>query len=120
MNTIFKSSVGIGLLTLLLFISTACSIDADNEITEGEKLSNELEELIDEKDISSVSVYLLRTSNDGDVNYYIEQEQSPFSLEEPFIKVGNTYYNLNQLSRYTIEDEYGANPYLMLYFDIYR
>lgn len=120
MNKIFKSSVGIGLLTLILFISSACSIDADNEITQGEKLSNELEEVIDEKNISSVSVYLLRTNNNGDVYYYIEHEQSAFSLEEPFIKVGNTYYNLNQLSRYTIENKYEANTYLMLYFDSYR
>ena len=98
---------------------TACSIDANNNnLTEADKVSAELEELIEDHDIARVSVYLL-TDNQGYTYYRLENDKKYFELEEHFILVGGTYYNLENLDKY--RKYLRSKPfYLELYFDVYR
>ena len=107
---------------IFLFMTVAflsgCSIEADNVLTDADKLKKELEEIIDKKDISRASVYLLRTHSQGDVYYYRRHEEERFQLEEQFIEVDDYYYNLEKLAKYEIRG-YGSSGYINLYFDIY-
>jgi hypothetical protein len=97
---------------------SGCTIEADNVLTDGDKLKKELEEIIDKKDISRASVYLLRTYSQGDVYYYRRHEEEGFQLEDQFIEVDDYYYNLEKLAKYEIRG-YGSSGYINLYFDIH-
>jgi regulator of replication initiation timing len=117
MKTQTFKSFKILLFLLGTTLMTACSIDADNVVTETDKLKNELEEVIEENDITDVSVFLLKTHSQGDVYYYKRHEKESFTLEEQFIRVDELYYNLEKLAKYEVD---GYNPkYLKMYFDIY-
>lgn len=104
------------IVTIALF--SGCSIEADNILTDADKLKKELEDIIDKKDISKASVYLLKTHSQGDVYYYRRHEKESFQLEDQFIEVDNYFYNLEKLAKYDIRG-YGSSGYINLYFDIY-
>ena len=52
---------GLVFLFMTVVFLSGCSIEADNVLTDADKLKKELEEIIEKKDISKASVYLLRT-----------------------------------------------------------
>jgi len=109
------TTTGLFLFTLILMAS--CSIDADNNITDADILSNELEDVIEDNDIRNVSVYL-RYDYSGDTDYRMRHDQEYFELEDQFIRVRGNYYNLGKLDKYRINESNTFN-YLELYFDIY-
>jgi len=53
----------------VVFLS-GCSIEADNVLTDADKLKKELEEIIDKNDISKASVYLPRTKAGDAAPYF--------------------------------------------------
>jgi|SRR6056297_2389267 len=111
--------IKISAILIILASLSACNI-GDNELTVGDKYSEELEDIIEEDDISRVSVYLLNTGYNGDVDYYQEHEKSSFTLEDNYIQVGNTYYSLNKLAKYERIYSQPDNYYFLeLYFNIY-
>jgi len=117
MSKFSRNIVKTGAILLFLASINACSI-GDNDLTVADKYSSELEEVIENNNISRVSVYLLNTEYYGDVDYFRKHNQELFSLEDPFIRVADTYYNLDKLSRYELIRNSEEN-YLELYFDIY-
>lgn len=107
---------------VFLFMTVAflsgCSIEADNVLTDADKLKKELEDIINKKEISKASVYLLNTHSQGDVYYSRRHEEKSFQLEDQFIEVEDYYYNLDKLAKYDIRG-YGSSGYINLYFDMY-
>lgn len=102
----------------IIFIMNACSIESDNNLTDSDIFGDELEEIIEENEISTASVYLLNTEYQGDVEYYRRHNQEYFTLHDAFIQVDDIYYSLDKLAKYEVRESNDGN-YLMFYFDIY-
>jgi hypothetical protein len=117
MKTFTQKLTLTGLFLFTLIVMASCSIDAENNVTDADILSNELEDVIEDNDIRNVSVYL-RYDYSGDTDYRIRHDQEYFELEDPFIRVAGLYYNLGKLDKYRI-NESNNFKYLELYFDIY-
>mgnify|MGYP001408170642 FL=1 len=117
MKTFTQKLTITGLFLFTLFVMASCSIDAENNVTDADILSNELEDVIEENNIRHVSAYL-RSDLDGYTDYELRHDREYFELEDHFIKVNGLYYNLAKLDKYRLND---ANNiiYLELYFDIY-
>jgi len=117
MKTITRKLTITGLFLFTLFLMASCSIDADNNITDADILSNELEDVIEDNDIRNVSVYL-RYDYSGDTDYRLRHDQEYFELEDQFIRVSKNYYNLGKLDKYMVNESTHFTS-LELYFDIY-
>jgi|GEM_PF-1820915 len=117
---LFRTLRSLGLFIALTALINGCSIDANNnELTDADRLGEELEDVIESHDITNVSIYLLNTNSQGDIYYVLRHDRESFILEDQFIQVEEIYYNLGKLVKYEKRLESRPN-YLVLYFDIHR
>ena len=104
-------------LTFAIIMFTSCSKD-DDIITDGELLGAQIQQMIDENNITLVRTYLVESTS---YTYYRvdEENTSDFEIDRQIIKVGQTYYNLSKLLKYELYTFSGPKV-LTLYFDGYR
>ena len=95
------------LLLLPLFMLSDCSKHDDNIIvnpapSKTEAIAKELQNVIDEDHITMVSVYAYNAQNNSWVNIV---GTSDFKIEDPYIRVESTYYELSNLVKFDAQAE---------------
>jgi hypothetical protein len=105
------------LITVITMVFASCTKD-DEFVTDGELLGAQIQQMIDENNITLVRTYLVESTS---YTYYRidEDETSSFEIDRQIIKVGQTYYNLSKLLKYELYT-FGGKKVLTLYFDGYR
>ncbi|MGQ1947494.1 hypothetical protein ACT3CD_10405 [Geofilum sp. OHC36d9] len=87
------------LITLLFFTLIACEkYDEEAVMTEGEKISKELQSISSERNITTANVHVLTYPGSYTVHF-----NKPFLFSGQFIVVEGDYYNLNKLQSFEIE-----------------
>nr|WP_321451581.1 hypothetical protein [uncultured Carboxylicivirga sp.] len=84
-------------IPLLLITFISCDkFDEESVLTNGEKISLELQKMTQQEDINTATVFVYYSS------YSVVKDSKPFSFSKQFIIVDGTYYNLNNLLSYEI------------------
>lgn len=101
-------------LAFLIFAVTVLNSCTDDFETEGEITGKKIQALINDEYVRNVEVYVLKFI-DGDSYYRLDRPATAaYYIEGQFIKTSSTYYNLNKLLKYKLEQQT-----LKLYFDGY-
>ncbi len=96
---------------ILLFVS--CSKDEIK--TEGEIMGEQIQQVINDYNVSMVRTYV---RNYGSSGYSLANgETSSYIIEGQIVKVGLTYYNLNDLLMYEVNTGDNSVKILSLYFN---
>jgi hypothetical protein len=93
---------GLFILVLILTILSLTNCSKEENLTDGEKIANEINKVIQDNKISTAVIY--------DTEFYAGQSQSVqiaygnISVDGDFVIVGDHYFNLIQLDSYYIND----------------
>jgi len=95
------------LVLLPLFMLSDCSKHDDNVLvnpapSQTEAIAKELQNVIDENHITIVSVYVFNAQDNSWVNIV---GTSDFKIEDPYIRVETTYYDLSKLVKFDAQAE---------------
>lgn len=109
---------------LMLLVLVSCSDDDPVEpvlvYTEGELLGQELLKISQEQGVYYATSYMMYTWSNGEVDLRYDEWEEAFAIDGQVMRIGETYYNLNKLVKYDIEElirESKEVKVLNLYFE---
>ncbi|WP_167613408.1 hypothetical protein [Maribellus sediminis] len=105
-------------LTFLLLAVLLVSSCTEEELkTDGQLIGEQIQQLMDEQNIHSIKTYYTRIIDGYSTKYVDEDATTNFRFDGPVVRVGETYYNLDKLTKYQIID-WNEKRIIALYFQV--